>query len=231
MHTKLVLGLALCAATAGATAQSVTDIKARTDDSAYLQDARGNVARTQFGLCWRTGDWAPDDAVPGCDGPLVPPVAKPTAPAIQAAPVPAPAVPPAPPPVAAAPRRCDSDITLTNDESFGFNRTVLGAAARERIDTEVMRKLAACDKVDAVVVTGHSDRLGSPSYNKKLSERRAGSVAAYLKSKGVAAPIQTVGMGSAQPVQTCNGRLPRKELINCLAPNRRIVINIRGNAK
>jgi hypothetical protein len=47
-----------------------TDIQAKTPYSAYVQDARGVIARNPFGLCWRTGYWTPADAVPGCDAPL-----------------------------------------------------------------------------------------------------------------------------------------------------------------
>ena len=54
-----------------ASAQVVTDIKAKTPNSAYVQDSRGVIVRDPFGLCWRTGQWTPADAVPGCDGPLV----------------------------------------------------------------------------------------------------------------------------------------------------------------
>eukprot|EP01034_Spumella_vulgaris_P044489 gene44489-55340_t len=46
------------------------DIKAATPKSAYVQDARGVIARDPFGLCWRTGYWTPADAVPGCDLPI-----------------------------------------------------------------------------------------------------------------------------------------------------------------
>ncbi len=47
-----------------------TDIKAATPHSAYVQDARGIVARNPNGLCWRTGYWTPADAIQGCDLPL-----------------------------------------------------------------------------------------------------------------------------------------------------------------
>jgi OOP family OmpA-OmpF porin len=76
------LMLAASAAMAGsAFAQSAppyapltTDIQAPKPYSAYVQDARGVIARNPFGLCWRTGYWTPADAVPGCDAPLcVPP--------------------------------------------------------------------------------------------------------------------------------------------------------------
>ncbi len=52
-----------------------------------------------------------------------------------------------------------------------------------------------------IVVAGHTDSTGSNSYNQALSERRANSVAAYLRSRGVVdARIETVGFGEDHPL-------------------------------
>jgi len=79
--------------------------------------------------------------------------------------------------------------------------------------------------------SGHSDRLGTQKYNQRLSEKRAAAVASYLKSRGVTAPIDAIGAGESLPVKACNNRLPRPKLIACLAPNRRVGIEVRGTAK
>lgn len=221
----LALAITVGIGAASATAQTVTDINAKAGNSAYLQDGRGVIARSPFGLCWRTGTWTPADAVAGCDGELAPPVAKPTAPAVAA---PAPAAKAAAP---AAPKRCDFAVTLSNDQTFAFNKAVLTDAAKKRIDDEVMAKLGNCAKVDIVLITGHTDRLGSHPYNQKLSEKRANAVAAYVKSKGVKAEIDTLGAGKTQSIKACDDKLPRAQLIECLAPNRRVVVEARGLAK
>jgi outer membrane protein OmpA-like peptidoglycan-associated protein len=71
-----------------------------------------------------------------------------------------------------------------------------------------------------IEVAGHTDSSGSDEYNQKLSERRAGSVAAYLASQGVdAGRMVTVGAGEGYPVasnDTPDGR----------AQNRRVEITI-----
>jgi OOP family OmpA-OmpF porin len=225
MLDKLIAGLIASAAATGALAQTVTDIQTKPDSSAYFQDNRGTIVRSPFGLCWRAGYWAPTDAVPGCDGELVPPVVKPTAPPIVTAPtVPAPAVP-------IPPKRCDFTVTLPSDQSFAFNKAVLTDAAKKRIDNVVLGGLAGCAKTDTVIVTGHTDRLGSQQYNQKLSEKRAEAIAAYLKGKGVSAPIETLGAGKTQPIKSCSNKLDRKKLIECLVANRRVVIEVRGTAK
>lgn len=222
---KPIAAAILSLASAAAVAQSFSDIKAKPDSSAYLQDGRGVVARSGTGLCWHAGFWSPADAAPGCDGELAPPVANPIAPAV----VPAPVL--ATPPLPAAPKRCDFDVTLGGDESFEFNKAILNNAARRRIDDEVFGRLQSCGKVDVILITGYADRLGSRQYNQRLSEKRAHAVAAYIKNKGVAAEIETLGAGKNRAAKSCDDRLPRKKLIACLAPNRRVTIEVRGSAK
>jgi outer membrane protein OmpA-like peptidoglycan-associated protein len=52
-------------------------------------------------------------------------------------------------------------------------------------------------------VSGHTDSVGSDQTNQALSERRAGTVGQYLRSKGVEDQrIATAGYGKAHPVAT-----------------------------
>ena len=152
------------------------------------------------------------------------PVSVPVPPPVQVAPPPPP--PPAPAPVAA---RCDAAVTFQNEEVFAFMKSDLTQAARARLDRDVVAKLASCASVEAVVVEGHTDRMGSHKYNQKLSERRAESVKAYLVSKGVDRDrIETLGMGKTVPAKFCPDIKGRSELIACLAPNRRAIVSIKG---
>jgi OOP family OmpA-OmpF porin len=166
-----------------------------------------------------------------------------TAPAPQPQPVPAPApapapvqrevTPPPPPPPAptpaAAPKRCDATVTFQNEEVFPFTKSELTSAARARLDRDVVAKLATCARIEAVVIEGHTDRLGSHQYNQKLSERRAESVKAYLVGKGADPDrIETLGMGKTVPAKFCPDIDKRAELIACLAPNRRAIVAIKG---
>ena len=53
-------------------------------------------------------------------------------------------------------------------------------------------------------------------------------------SKGVeASTIETFGYGKTQPVPEvkCDDKLKRKQLIECLAPNRRVVVEVKGDAQ
>ena len=232
MLNKLAIGLALGVMASAASAQSVTNIQANPTSSAYLQDGRGVITRSGTGLCWRSGFWTPADAVAGCDGELAPPITKATAPAI--APV---AEKTAPPTVAAsiqspAPiKRCDFAVTLENDQTFAFGMSVLTSAAKKRIDEAVLGKLATCSTIDIIIVTGHTDRLGAQQYNQKLSDQRAKAVAGYLKNKGVSAQLDTLGMGKTQSIKSCGDIPDHKKLVECLAPNRRVVVEVKGLAK
>ena len=59
-------------------------------------------------------------------------------------------------------------------------------------------------------VEGHTDSTGSPSFNLKLSQRRADSVFDLLASQGIASSrMKTVGYGMERPVannSTAEGR-------------------------
>jgi OOP family OmpA-OmpF porin len=139
--------------------------------------------------------------------------------------------PPAPAP-AAAPKRCDATVTFQKDETFAFDRFNLTPAATARLDRDVIAKLATCERVDSVVIEGHADRIGSQQYNQKLSERRADSVKSYLVGKGAdRTKIETIGMGKTVPAKFCPDIPKRADLIECLAPNRRAIIAVKGPGK
>jgi OmpA-OmpF porin, OOP family len=218
-------------------------------NSAYVlsatADAKNNVVRSgRYGtsnascnLCWRTGFWTPAMAIAECDPDLVkkaappPPPPPPPAPApapTPAAPPPAPPAPPAPPPPPPAPSV--QKITLASKALFDFDKAVLKPEGQAVLDREIVSRIKEVQKLELVLVTGHTDRLGSQQYNQKLSERRATAVANYLASKGVAKDkIETLGMGKTQPVPgvVCEQK-NRKQLIACLQPHRRVEVEVKG---
>ena len=106
---------------------------------------------------------------------------------------------------------------------FGFNRSDLNARSRESLDKliTVLKKYPDTD----INVIGHTDNVGSDSYNLGLSEKRAASVSAYLRSNGIAASrVSTKGMGESDPKvsnDTEDGR----------AENRRVEFVITANQK
>ncbi len=137
---------------------------------------------------------------------------------------------PAPMPVAAEPAPapvCEEKLdTITIDASklFGFDKSKLQDAGRAELDIAADKIKANAD-ITNVIVTGHTDLLGTDEYNQALSERRATVVAQYLASQGVNSNIiAATGRGESVPVVSCEGIKSRKALIECLAPNRRVTI-------
>lgn len=194
----------------------------------YVIDARNVVARSGFGLCWRTGFWSPaaaETALAGqfpagceCDKDIVP-ADKCTAPA-PAAPAPAPA--PVPTPTA-------EKVKLSADALFDFDKAVLKPAGKQRLNE--LAAQAKKIKLEVILAVGHTDRIGSEAYNKGLSERRAEAVKAYLVSQGIEANrIYTEGKGKTQPVtgSDCKSSLGRTALIACLQPDRRVEVEVIG---
>jgi len=157
------------------------------------------------------------------------------------APAPAPrAAPPPPPPAPVAvkpepkpePPKKPAVTSLASTELFEFNKAVLTPEARAKLDSEVIAKLRDLKDIRYIIVNGHADRLGSPQYNQTLSEKRAEAVRAYLVSKGVdAAKVETLGFGKTLPVKSCPDQKDRKGLIECLMPNRRVVVEVQGTPR
>jgi OOP family OmpA-OmpF porin len=188
-------------------------------DPDHWHNAQGIVWKNSTGLCWRSGSWTPATATAECEPELM---AKAEAPAPVRAEV-APAPVPAPAKVEAR------KLSFSAEELFDFDKAVLkpaGKVALEKLSVEVQGV-----NYDTVLVTGHTDRIGSPAYNQKLSERRAGAVRAFLISKGIPDNrISAVGKGESQPVTKpgeCKGPVSKK-LIACLQPDRRVEVEITG---
>lgn len=77
-----------------------------------------------------------------------------------------------------------------------------------------------------LTVQGHTDSKGTEVYNQTLSEKRAASVASYLKLQGVAGErITSVGYGETQPVatnETIEGRSENRRVSFVILPNEKM---------
>ena len=80
------------------------------------------------------------------------------------------------------------------------------------------------DEFDQTVVevAGHTDSTGSDAYNQGLSERRATSVANYLRGQGVMGErLITLGMGESRPIadnSTATGRQANRRVEITMVP-------------
>ncbi len=157
--------------------------------------------------------------------PVVAEVEPAPAPYVAPEPAPAPVVAPTPTPLPAK-EVCKTEtetVTLSTEELFGFDVAKLSNKGKAALD-EVAAKINARPSLEVVMVTGHTDRIGAEAYNQKLSERRANNVKNYLATQGVdSSRLQAVGKGESEPVVACEG-VRGKALVECLQPNRRVVI-------
>lgn len=144
------------------------------------------------------------------------------APIIVAAPV-APPAPPAPPP-----RR---RVSFTAESLFNFDQSNVQPEGRVALD-KFASELAGT-QYDTISVEGHTDRLGKPAYNQKLSMERATAVKDHLVSTGHIDPakISASGKGESMPVtkpEDCKGNRQTPALVTCLQPDRRVEIEVTG---
>lgn len=89
-------------------------------------------------------------------------------------------------------------VSVSSEASFAFDRADIKPEFKPTLD-----KVAAVLRDDPrvrITVIGFTDSIGSESYNKRLSERRAQATADYLISRGVAAnQILVRGLGESEP--------------------------------
>jgi OOP family OmpA-OmpF porin len=209
---KLAMVLASAALATAASAQSVDNWRNGTGEHAWKNGSNE--------LCWRDATWTPATAAAGCDGAIVAPRAAAPAPA----PAPAPAAAPAP--IAAAPAApapapaAATKVTYAADTFFDFNKSVLKADGKAKLD-DLAGKVKAIN-LEVIIAVGHTDSAGSDAYNQKLSVKRADAVKAYLITKGIEKNrVYTEGKGEKQPVadnKTDAGR----------SKNRRVEIEVVG---
>lgn len=171
-----------------------------------FRSANGQVTQCQYKVLFDTKKlarsfyWNPE----GCAAPFLNPVAAPAPKAEQ--------------------------VNLSADALFAFDKADLAHVkpqGRKELNALAQALTGAAGQgVKAVDVVGYTDRLGTPAYNMRLSQERATTVRSYLVAHGVPAQLITAeGRGEADPVVQCQ-ESGRQALIACLAPNRRVTVNV-----
>ncbi|QCI20468.1 hypothetical protein D9V67_01700 [Buchnera aphidicola (Brachycaudus cardui)] len=120
--------------------------------------------------------------------------------------------------------------TVFNENiNFPFNSTELKPIAYDKLaqlDNNIKKK--NLNNI-SIILSGYTDRLGDDEYNQQLSEDRAYSIKNYLTSKGFSRNQITIqGMGKLYSLtnQVCNDIENKPLLISCLAPDRRVEIEV-----
>jgi outer membrane protein OmpA-like peptidoglycan-associated protein len=170
----------------------------------YVDDTSGSVIRAGSGDCWRTQRWSIPNAVIQCDPEVVAARDGLDVAAVE---------------VIMVTRQ--NPVRLEADMLFGFDSADLSDDGQALLD-DLMGSLTADTLMEQkIVIRGYADRIGPAEYNLVLSKRRAATVTDYLVSRGlVPSFIETVGLGSTDPIVECTG-IRGAPLVGCLAPNRR----------
>lgn len=190
---------------AGALVAAVFSAQAHAVKPGYTVDRETDqVVRNNFGECWRTSsfDKAQNGLVECGDAEMKKPMQ----------------------------RLVKERISLSAEVLFDFDKNTIRADGRAALDPVVAKLRQDGANLQAVEVIGHTDSLGSDAYNQRLSERRAVAVKNYLVEKGVPAErVTAIGRGESEAKQTaeCRARFKKRaDLIACLAPDRRVDVDI-----
>ncbi|MCF7799754.1 OmpA family protein [Candidatus Babeliales bacterium] len=129
----------------------------------------------------------------------------------------------------------DYDDESTQEKSqfkevlFDLNKNTIKEDQKENLKADIeLAKKAVLEEGRTVAVHGHCCKLGAPSYNLSLSEKRANVIKNEMVKNGIPEyKIKTVGCGQEIPAVVINetGK-SKKEVIELLSPNRRSEILI-----
>ena len=168
----------------------------------YLSTPRA-VAVDSQGECWVDAYWTEANAIAECHPDLVNPMIEVSA-------------------VETVTKLGKQEVNLAAKTLFGFDEAELTTEGMKTLD----RVAASASEVpnQTIRITGHTDRIGSLAHNMDLSKRRAKAVQDYLSAKGLRMDnMEIAGVGPAESVVACEGK-GGSALIDCLAPNRRTVV-------
>lgn len=123
-------------------------------------------------------------------------------------------------------------ISLNALALFKFDQSApsdIRAVDMREIDAFV-QKIKQLKSVQQIAISGYADPISSEAYNKALSLRRAQTVAQMLRDRGVpyADRIALQGLGKTSQFAQCEAIKNRQAQIDCNEPNRRVIIQVRG---
>lgn len=138
--------------------------------------------------------------------------------------------------VPALPLESTTTINLAADTLFAFNGSSLnellpkGRQEVLNIASQISNNFVS---VREIKLTGHTDRLGSDSYNQQLGQSRANTVRDLFVQNGVAGNIISTTSASKQnPVTKGCFNVQQSEALKvCLQADRRVSVEIKGISK
>jgi outer membrane protein OmpA-like peptidoglycan-associated protein len=113
-------------------------------------------------------------------------------------------------------------VTFASGLLYDFDSDAIRADAAQNLRTLA----ASLDKYPNtdILIVGHTDNVGTDSYNQGLSQRRASSASSFLMSQGVSAGrLRSTGRGETEPIASNDDESGRQL-------NRRVEVAIYANA-
>lgn len=193
---------------------------------------KGDIDLVSLGLVYQFGRKMPSPAPRAAEPERIAEPALPPEPQVTLAPPEAATPPPqSEPPQVVTPPLLQPVTVTAPSAHFDFGKATVKPTDKQAIDRFAASLRSA--ELDAITVTGHTDRIGSHAYNMKLSTRRAQAVKSYLvESAGIPAnKIEAKGVGKAHPVtqpDECKGQKATRKLITCLGPDRRVEVEAKA---
>jgi len=119
---------------------------------------------------------------------------------------------------------------------FDFDQSGAGhirSDSRAALDALVLQVKQQGIRVESLSLTGHADRLnstGNKDYNQQLSQKRVEAVRDLLLAQGLTvSSIAVEAKGDTEQVAACQAKFTTPvQLQDCLLPNRRVQVELKG---
>jgi len=121
-----------------------------------------------------------------------------------------------------------TNAVLFNFNKYSVNDIVGGEEVLNVVKNDIKNNI---HNINHITVTGYADEIGQSGYNQRLSYARAATVANALVESGLIQQqdISIESRGATNNFKSCVGVGKRYQVIQCLEPNRRVVITTNGN--
>ena len=127
-------------------------------------------------------------------------------------------------------------VALSAQVLFEFDEHTpdrIRASTRAELDTLIARVKLEGIRIESLALIGHADRLnstGEEDYNQQLSQKRVNTVRDLLAAQSLTATsVTTNAKGDTVQVEACQAEFTKRaELLECLLPNRRVQVEIKG---
>ena len=114
----------------------------------------------------------------------------------------------------------NGQIKITERIEFEFDSAKLVSSSTPVLEA-VLKILDEHPEITDVLVEGHTDNVGKPAYNKKLSDKRAASVVKWLLDHGITKErMRSAGIGMDRPIASNDDEVGRQT-------NRRVEFHIK----